>query len=93
MKQAWLVKMVRQSTARITLDGLKLASGESATKTIGFFAGALPENPLDRPFTDIDSPTWETSKTVSWTVTGTGTATITFSSTRGGVITTTVDLK
>jgi hypothetical protein len=93
LKQAWLVKMVRQSTARITLDGLKLASGESATQTIGFFAGALPENPLDRPFTDIGSPTWETSKTVSWTVTGTGTATITFSSTRGGVISTTVDLK
>ncbi|HOI63312.1 MAG TPA: M14 family metallopeptidase [Mesotoga sp.] len=94
LKQAWLVKIVRKGTARITLAGdLKLASGQNATHTIDFFAGELEESPLDRPFTDIDSPTWDRSKTISWTVTGTGNATITISSTRGGVISQTVELK
>ncbi|MGV8105758.1 MAG: M14 family metallopeptidase [Mesotoga sp.] len=94
LKQAWLVKMVRKGTARLTVSGdLRLASGQSASQTIDFFAGELEESPLDRPFTDINAPKWDREKTVSWTVTGTGTATITFSSTRGGVISTTVELK
>jgi hypothetical protein len=94
LKQAWLSKIGRKGTATLKVIGdLKLASGQSATHTIGFFAGELEESPLDRPFTDIDAPKWEREKTVSWTVTGTGTATITFSSTRGGVISTTVELK
>ncbi|MDF2678891.1 MAG: Peptidase carboxypeptidase [Brevibacillus sp.] len=75
LKQAWLVKIVRKGTAAIELsDGLTL-SDENAKPTLdaGFFGGALDEE--------------ERVKTFSWTVKGSGKATVTIRSTRGGTVT------
>lgn len=72
LKQAWLVKIVKKGIAQIELGkGLSLADAKAKlTQDIGFFAGALDAGVQ--------------SKQVSWTLKGSGDATVTIRSTRGG---------
>ena len=72
LTQAKLVKMVREGTAALTLgEGLSFAEGSAPrSQDIGTFAGKLdPEGSV---------------KTVSWLLSGSGEATLTVRSTRGG---------
>ncbi len=80
LEQAWLVKIVKEGYAELRLgEGLSRASGSpSLRQNIGFFAGAL----------QADGHT----KTVTWTVSGKGTASIVVRSTRGGTVTKTLHI-
>lgn len=83
LKQAYLVKIVKPGQATIKLDeGISVASSTPATQGIAFFAGALPDD--DMTFQALSNVTWARSRQVSWVIKGSGTATITVRSTRGG---------
>jgi hypothetical protein len=74
LTQANLVKIVRQGFAKLQLgDGLTLAEGSPALQqSIGTFAGRLDKE--------------GSVKKVSWLLSGTGEATLTVRSTRGGTV-------
>jgi hypothetical protein len=83
LKQAHQIKIVKISQAVLELsEGLTLVEGESE-RDLGFFAGEIADDGNDRFFT---SGPWERSKTLTWKIQGTGEATVTIRSTRGGTV-------